>query len=100
MRMSALLVASTWLPIGVTACVSAEIATSLLEVLSYEMQWVSIIARYRRLVICVLHGRTIIKQEARVMLPRKRDEEIQVLPPRRVPVCARFAFIVCHDRAA
>jgi hypothetical protein len=44
MRMSALLVASTWLPIGVTACVSAEIATSLLEVLSFEMQWVSIIA--------------------------------------------------------
>jgi hypothetical protein len=34
------------------------------------------------------------------VLPRKRDEEVQVHPPRRFPACARVAFIVCHDQAA
>lgn len=77
-----------------------EIATSLLDVLSSAMQLASIIARHRRLVICVFDARTIFRQEVRVVLPRKRDEEIQAYPPRRVLVCARFAFIVCYDRAA
>jgi hypothetical protein len=81
-------------------CERREIATSLLDMLSSEVQYASHVARYRCLVICVFDARTITRQEARVVLPRKRDEEIQVHPPRRFPACARFAFIVCFDRAA